>query len=329
MAVREITRRAMRVGGMPEILRRPRLAWLALLALLAPLMLPQPRAFAEDAVKGEISVAIAEEGYARLIFHLAEEVESEVRTANGIVIIAFKRPVDVAVDRVAGGAVGYIGAARRDPDGMGVRIALARKVRVNTMAAGERLFVDLLPEPWVGVVPGLPQEVVDELTKRARDAEKRARLQLVIAQKTKQALIRVRVGKQPTFTRYSFDLPRSVAVANDRVDNQIKLVFDAPLKFDLADTQAEQPPSLASIESDSDANSISVRFTLAKKVDVRTFREDESYVVDIGNPDPAKQSEEPTEEGAEADAPKDAPKESEAPKDSGSKKAERPAVMPS
>ena len=254
MAVREITQRARRVGGIPAaILRRSRLAWLALPTLLALLILPQPRAFAEEAVKGEVSVAIAEEGYARLIFHLAEEVESEVRSANGIVIIAFKRPVDAAVNRVAGGAVGYIGAARRDPDGMGVRLALTRKVRVNSMAAGERLFVDLLPEPWVGVVPGLPQEVVDELTKRARDAEKRARLQLVIAEKTKQALIRVRVGKQPTFTRYSFDLPRSVAVANDRVDNQIKLVFDAPLRFDLADAQADQPPSLTSIETESDA----------------------------------------------------------------------------
>ena len=239
----------MRVGGRPEILRRPRLAWLALLALLARLSCRSRALSPKMRVKGEVSVAIAEEGYARLIFQLAEEVESEVRTANGIIIMAFKRPVDIVVNRVAAGAAGYIVAARRDPDGMGVRLALARKVRVNSMAAGERLFVDLLPEPWVGVVPGLPQEVVDELTKRARDAEKRARLQLVVAEKTKQAMIRVRVGKQPTFTRYSFDLPRSVAVANDRVDNQIKLVFDAPLKFDLADAQAERPPSLASIEA--------------------------------------------------------------------------------
>jgi tetratricopeptide (TPR) repeat protein len=322
----------MRIGGLPEILRQRRL-WLAVLSLLAAFILPQPRASAEDAVKGEVSIAIADEGYARLIFQLAEEVESVVRTANGIIFVAYKRPVDIVVDRVAAGAAGYIGAARRDPDGMGVRLALARKVRVNSMAAGERLFVDLLPEPWVGVVPGLPQEVVDELTKRARDAEKRARQQLVIAQKTKQALIRVRVGKQPTFTRYSFDLPREVAVANDRVDKQLKLVFDAPLKFDFADAQAEQPASLESIETESGANSVSVRFTLAKKVDVRTFREDDTYVVDIGNSDPAKQVEEQSDEGAEADIPKDAPKEVlkelQAPKESGAKQAEAPAAIPS
>ena len=315
MAVRAIIKRS-RV--MPEILRRPRLAWLSALAMLALLVLPSARALAQDPVEGEVSVAVAEEGYARLIFHLAQEVESEVRVAGGIVIIAFKRPVNVAVDRVAASATGYIGAARRDPDGMGVRIALARKVRVNSMAAGERLFVDLLPEPWAGVVPGLPQEVIDDLTRRAREAEKLARQQIALTP-PKQALIRVRVGKQPTFTRYSFDLPRNVAVSNDRVDKQIKLVFDAPLKFDLADAQAEQPAGVESIEAESNGTSISVRFTLAAKVDVRTFREEGSYIIDIGNPNPQKQAEEPGEErseaGPETDAPKDALGQFAAPKE--------------
>ena len=86
---------------------------------------------AQDSVKGEVSVAVTGEGFARLIFRLADEVESEVRTANGIVIVAFKKPVDVAVDRMVSGASEYIGAARRDPDGKAIRIALVRKVRVE------------------------------------------------------------------------------------------------------------------------------------------------------------------------------------------------------
>jgi tetratricopeptide (TPR) repeat protein len=289
---------------LPGIFRRVRFAVLAVLAL-ALLVLPQPRAAAAP-VKGEVSVAVANEGYARLIFRLAEEVETEVRLSNGIVIVAFKQPVDVAVDRVSAGATGYIGAARRDPDGLGIRIALARKVRVNSMVAGERVFVDLLPEPWTGVLPGLPQEVVEELAKRARNAEKRARQQIAVTQQRKQASIRVRVGKQPTFTRYTFDLPRNVTVSNGRANDQITLVFDAPLKFDLADAHAEQPASIDSIDTEPDTDSTSVRFTLAGKVDVRTFREDGSYVVDIGNPDPKKQREEQGEERAEPEAPTEA-----------------------
>jgi tetratricopeptide (TPR) repeat protein len=268
-----------------------------MLAALALLLLPAPFAVAQP-IKGEVSVAVTSDGYARLVFRLAEEVETDVKVANGIVIVAFKQPVDIAVDRMVASAPDYIGAARRDPDGRGIRVALTRKVRINSIAAGDRTFVDLLPEPWTGVVPGLPQEVIEDLAKRARDAEKRARQQLALTQQRKQTPIRVRVGRQPTFTRYTFDLPRHVTVANDRVDEEITLTFDAPLKFDLADAEADRPASLAAIDAEPEAEFTAVRFTLASKVDVRSFREDGKYVVDIGHPDPKKQSEEAAESAA-------------------------------
>ena len=66
-------------------------------------------------------------------------------------------------------------AARVDPDGRGIRLGLGRKLTVNSMEAGEKLFIDLLPDGWTGLPPGLPQEVVDELAKRAWQAEKRVR----------------------------------------------------------------------------------------------------------------------------------------------------------
>src|SRR5262249_57827826 len=71
------------------------------------------------------------------------------------------------------------------------------------------LFVDLLPESWTGVPPGLPQEVVDELARRAREAEKRERAQRQLSAQRTLPPVRVRVGVQPTFTRYTFGLPRS------------------------------------------------------------------------------------------------------------------------
>ncbi len=100
-------------------------------------------------------------------------------------------------------AAGYVSAARRDPDGAAVRMALGRKVTVNTMAAGEKFFVDLLPENWSGLPPGLPQEVVDDLARRAREAEKAARTQQQAKKQRTLPAVRVRVGTQPTFTRYT------------------------------------------------------------------------------------------------------------------------------
>jgi len=148
---------------------------------------------AAQPVSGELTVAL-ENGHARLVFRLAEEVESQVRLANNILTVTFVRPVEIAVDRISTNASDYISAARRDPDGKAVRIALARKVTMNSIAAGERLFVDLLPDTWTGLPPGLPRDVIDELARRARDAERRARQQRMLARQKELAPIRVKVS---------------------------------------------------------------------------------------------------------------------------------------
>ena len=241
-----------------------------------------PAAAAPDWVPAEIS-ANTSGGFARIVFRFADDVESDVRLANGILVVSFKRPVDVSVNRLDTNAPGYVSAARRDPDGTAVRIALTRKVTVNTMAAGERLFVDLLPETWKGMPPGLPQEVVEELARRAREAERKMREQRQLAKQRQMPTTRVRIAKQPTFARYVFELSQLISVTSDRGKERFTLVFDAPLKFDLADVIAAQPPMVQSVESAIDDQTTKVNFTFNGKVDIRTFREDDNYVVDVGD----------------------------------------------
>ena len=231
-------------------------------------------------MKAEVSATV-ENGYARLVFQFAEEIEAQVKLANNILTINFPRPVDISIDRVSANAAGYVSAARRDPDGKGVRIALARKVTMNSMAAGERLFVDLLPDTWVGLAPGLPRDVIDDLARRAREAERRVRQQRALAQQNKAAPIRVRAITQPTFTRYVFDLPELTGVSADNTREKLTLTFDAMLRFDLADAKATLPPMIESIDSETDHDAVLVRFNFSQRVDVRTFREDNSFVVDV------------------------------------------------
>jgi hypothetical protein len=185
-------------------------------------------------VRAELSANI-DDGYARLVLHFSEEIESGARLANNIIIVSFRAPVAVAIDRLNEMLPGIVTAARRDPDGKGMRIALARKVTMNAMQAGERLFIDLLPEDWTGPPPGLPTEVVEDLARRAREAERKLHKQQMASRRRQLPLIRVRVGHQPTFSRYIFDLSELVPVASAREKDTLKLVFDAPLKFDLAD----------------------------------------------------------------------------------------------
>ncbi|MCC6776560.1 MAG: tetratricopeptide repeat protein [Hyphomicrobiales bacterium] len=281
-------------GGIPAACKLLLAALLVVCSAISAPVLAQP-------VRGEAS-AVVENGFARLVFKLSDVVESSVRAENGILVITFQRPVAVAVDNIARGAAGYVSVARRDPDGKGVRMALTRKVKVNSLAVAERLFVDLLPENWSGLPPGLPRDVIDELARRAREADKKVRQQQAVARQNKLKSIPLRVATQPTFTRYIFDLPEATGVVTHNEKDKLALTFDAIIKFDLADAKATLPEAVASIESDADLETSSVRFAFAGKVDVRTFREDSSFIVDVTPMDGRAQRSEPSKPDAVAAA---------------------------
>src|ERR1700730_9992530 len=85
-------------------------SWCAAGLIVAGLMLPG--ACRADPVKGEASFSAAG-GYARLVFTLAEDVESEVVTAGSIIIVRFKRPVDIPIDQLSDAVPDYVNSVRR------------------------------------------------------------------------------------------------------------------------------------------------------------------------------------------------------------------------
>ncbi|MFI4971513.1 MAG: hypothetical protein ACHP7H_02430, partial [Hyphomicrobiales bacterium] len=274
---------------------------LAIVAILQMLMLFTPpfggRALAEERIKGEIKVS-TEGGYARLAFRFEKEVPANIQITYPIMVVTFKKPVAIAVDRLNAAASDYISAARLDPDGNSIRIALARKVKLNSMPAAERLYIDLLPEAWTGMLPGLPREVIEELANRALAAESQLRKQRFTAKTQKPAAIRVKVATQPTFTRFVFAMPDVANVVPESTDGKLTLEFDQPIKWDLADARAAMPPTLRSIDADVEDDSVAVSFAFNGTPQVRTFREDRSIVVDVGH-DGAKSMPKPAaEQGA-------------------------------
>lgn len=252
---------------------------LVLVPLLGGLTFP-PAALADDPVRGEATFS-ASGGYARLMLKLAEDVESEVTTAGSIIVIRFKRPVDIPVDKLSDAVPDYVGSARRDPDGMAIRLSLARRATVNTMTAGERIFVDFLPDSWTGSPPSLPAEVIRELSERARVAERALRAQLAVTAAKKKAPVRVRASVQPTFVRFVFEMPDGVNVSSVLNDQKLTLQFNNVLNFDLADAKVASPPNVASITQRTDVESSAVDILLIGEVDVHSFREEKNYIVDV------------------------------------------------
>jgi hypothetical protein len=254
-----------------------------LLALALLVGCSAARAAPRDA---EVTGAVAD-GFARVVLTFPDEIETEVRQSNGILVIAFKEPLAIDVEHLARSLPGYVSVVRADPDGAAIRLALMRKVTINTMAAGERLFVDLLPDGWTGLPPGLPREVIEDLARRARAADKIVRDQQHRHTAEASEPVRVRVASLPTLTRYTFDLRGAPAVTTDRRRNAFTVGFDKPLRFDLADARASLPANVASVEADTGETAATVRFSLVGRADIRSFREDNAFVVDIAAPDTA------------------------------------------
>ncbi|MFC0241580.1 tetratricopeptide repeat protein [Rhodopseudomonas telluris] len=250
---------------------------------------------AAQAVRGEASFE-ATGGYGRLLFKLAEDVDSDVVMAGLIVVIRFKKPVDIPIDKLADSAREYIGSARLDPDGYAVRLALLRKFTVNPMVAGERLYIDFLPDNWVGAPPSLPQDVVKALAERARAAERALRAQQAKAEVKKRPPIRVRASMQPTFVRYVFEVPPGVQVSSTLTERKLTVQFNTGLNFDLADAQLAGAPNVGAISQKIDGNGSSVDFALIGGADVRSFREDKNFIVDVSFQ--PQESEPPKKNGA-------------------------------
>src|SRR4051812_40567344 len=252
---------------------------LALVLLLAGLVASQP-CRADDPVRGEATFNSGG-GFARLVLKLAEDVESEVTTAGSIIIIHFKRPVDIPIEKLSDAVPDYVGSARRDPDGTAIRLSLSRRATVNTMTAGERIFVDFLPDSWTGPPPALPAAVVRELAERARVAERALRAQMAVNAAKKKPPVRVRASVQPTFVRFVFEMPDGVNVSSVLNDQKLTLQFNSVLNFDLADAKVAAPPNIASINQRADVDSSAVDIVLIGEVDVHSFREEKNYVIDV------------------------------------------------
>jgi tetratricopeptide (TPR) repeat protein len=249
-------------------------------ALLCLAFAALPAARAAEPVHATVKVT-KEDGFTRMLFRFGEEVPAVVTSNNLIMIIKFARPVDVDVDTLNALAPDLISASRRDPDGTAVRFALIHKVRISVMPAAERLFVDLLPEKWIGPPPGLPQSVVDELAERARVAERQLQLQRGAVKPQEVPVVRVGVGVQPTFTRYVFALPDGADVRTEQTPDKVTLKFDRQIKFDLADAIATLPAGVSTIDADTDFGTTTVTFTLNGMPQAKTFREDRSLMVDV------------------------------------------------
>jgi tetratricopeptide (TPR) repeat protein len=223
-------------------------------------------------------------GYGRISLQFDRPTKVSARVANGILMISFAGPVAIRSEKLVAELPSYVSIVRRDPDGTGLRVALAKVFRPNVLEAGEWVFIDLLPESWSGLPPGLPQEVVTELARRAQEAESQvrdeSRRRLTEAPKP----VVVRVAQLPTLTRAVFVPPKLVPISLKANGGEVELLFEGALTIEAGKLRSQLGAPVRAVSAQPAPGSLIVKLTLDEGYTARGFREDETFVLDLAKP---------------------------------------------
>ena len=266
------------------------------------------------------------DGYGRLVLTFDKPVTVKATVSGGVLILGYGERATAGPERLSEELANYVAAVRRDPDGTGLRLALQKPVRANVQLAGERVFVDLLPESWRGLPPPLPQEVVADLARRARAAEEALQARSPVP--PPKALV-LELAHLPTLTRFSLRLPEEAAATLTAEGPASRLRVAGRYTIDAGAVRGRPRPGVAALATDADEGSASIIVTPADGYVVHGEREDGLYTIDVVRKvvAPPKTSEVAV---PEAPVPKDAP----APKEAAAKPAPvkdaapKPAAMP-
>lgn len=268
--------------------------WLGLMrlplvcALLIAIFAYTALASAEEKAETGRVTAKLQTGYARLIFSFTKRPEHNITSTslqNGVLVLRFDRAVDINTGAIVQNLPTYVSSVRSDKDGKSLRFALERQIRVNTAEVNNELYVDLLPEPWLGAVPPLPQHVVDELMRQAQEEE---RLRKEQEEHNKRAVflgeVKVTSAEAPTFTRVEFLWPDKVPTALQRKDDQLQVIFDRLGDVKLATIQAHPPRFIEGAEAKQEDGRTIVTMKVDAMRDVRMFEEGNAIYVDVQGP---------------------------------------------
>lgn len=309
------------MGGPPRLSRGRFGSAVRLLGAAAALIV-----LATDLTAGEATLRGSEmQGFARIELRFAAPVKVRVRSSSGVIVVGFDRPVRVRGQRLGAELPRYVAAARLDPDGTGLRLALVTPAKPNLLEAGERVFIDLLPATWTGLPPGLPPEVVAALAERARLAEERLKKAGAGAVPVSNTVV-ARLASRPDLTRLVFEPPAGTATRIEESPGAVEATFEGKLRLDLGGLKPKAVPGIADLSAAEDARALRVRVAAASGYSPRAFLDGETVVLDLANanrampepPPPATPRPEPpspprssagapSSEGAAAKAPADPP----------------------
>ncbi len=269
-----------RAGVIARALRRV----VAAMAMGAVVLLGAGGAAWADVAKADVETRL-EKGYGRLILTFKNRdliPQFTVRQNNGVAVVDFVDQIELDFEQAMIKLAPFVSVARKDPEGRALRLALVRQVKVNTMEAGEKLFIDFLPPTWTGQPPTLPQDVIEALARKAEAAIRAAReAEMAKTGSRVTPKLDFKIGRLPTFTRFSFAWNVAFDTRMTREGERVTVAFNRVAKVDFSAVDVEPVPGLVDVFADPTDEQLRIVFTVAPDADVRAFRDGNSYVLDL------------------------------------------------
>ncbi len=224
-----------------------------------------------------------QKNFGRIALTFDHGVKVTAKVTGGVLVVGFREAVTGSRDRLAAEMPAYVAQVRRDPDGSGLRVALQSSYKVNVLEAGERVFIDLLPEGWTGMPPGLPPEVLADLNRRAEELSERLRREAARGARRTTPL-RLEVAHLPTLTRLSVRLPSDAEVGLERAGSEIRLRIPGAYTIESTEARAGLPPAAKALTAEAGTDAARLTLTLAEGYGAEGYREDDSYILDLVKP---------------------------------------------
>ena len=194
------------------------------------------------------------------------------RLDGNVLLVKFDEPFDADLSGLAAGAPKAIAFARRDADGVTLRLSLRRAMTPQVSANGASRLISLAPtpkpQPAKAEAPGDPVDVgVAALT---------------IADQARSNDVLLTVGQRPEFTRLSFLFPNGATVVPLQSGDNVTLKFSRAGEVDISDLRVAPPKFLKDAVKVSKAGQpLVVQLTTEPGVKQRHFIDGARVVVDL------------------------------------------------
>lgn len=256
---------------------------------------------ASPSAAGEVSIRGAQmDRFARIALEFDQPVKVQVKASGTVLVIGFGAATKIRAEKLAAELASLVSVVRRDPDEMGLRLALAAPFRTNVLEAGERVFIDLLPPNWAGLPPGLPPEVVAELAERARAAE--AKVKEASRRKADPKPVTVRLARLANLTRLVFEPQPGSGTRVKESQGALELAFEGATSLEEGDGKPRLAPGVKSYGSAVVGGALVVKLAAVPGYAIQSFREGETLVVDLARPSPPEPSPPPVQPAKPASA---------------------------